>query len=267
MKKVLIPCFLLAALAADLGASTKVLVTVVEQKSGKPIAGLKAEEFTLLDDKTPRQVESAEYTKAILDVILLLDTSLVGPMVQPMAENLIAQLQPKEQMAIVSFHSSADLIQDFTSSKELLGRAAAQVKYGNTPRALDALYATVDGGFQNTTFRRVILMLTAGLEGASRVKESEVISLARRNGVSIFVVYVVGYEKSMFELLARQTGGATFSLKDMKKAMDAPPGQRIFEVLRSFYTLTVAGNLSLGEKVKVEIKRPDKLFASVLPLD
>src|SRR5438105_3711108 len=126
---------LVAALAPPLGASTKVLVTVVEPKSGKPVSGLKAEDFTLLDDKTPRQVESTEYTNAILDVILLLDTSLVGPVVQPMAENLIAQLQPKEQMAVVSFHSSADLIQDFTSSKQLLSRAVGKVKYGNTPRS------------------------------------------------------------------------------------------------------------------------------------
>src|SRR3977135_366369 len=208
---------LLAAIPC-LFASTKVLVTVVEQKSGRPVTGLKAEDFTLLDDKNPRQVEAADYVNATLDVVLLLDTSLAGPMVQPMADNLIEQLQPKEQMAVVSYHSSADMIQDFTSSKQILRRAVAKVKFGNTPRALDSLYATLDGGFQNSTFRRTILLLTAGLEGPSRVKESEVIGLARRNGVSIFVVYVAGYEKSMFEALARQTGGASFSLKDIKKS-------------------------------------------------
>lgn len=267
MRDKLIALLLLPALATALSASTKLLVTVIEQKSGRPVTDLKAEDFTLLDDKTPRQVESAEYTSANLDVILLLDTSLVGPMVQPMAENLIAQLQPKEQMAVVAFHSSADLIQDFTSSKEILRRAVAKVKYGNTPRVLDALYATIDGGFQSTTFRRVILLLTAGLEGNSRVKETEIVALARRNGVSIFVVYVVGYEKSMFDMLARQTGGALFNLKDIRKASDEPPGPRIFGVLRSHYTLSVGGNLSLGQKIKIEVKRPEKLFASALPLD
>ncbi|MBZ5595488.1 MAG: VWA domain-containing protein [Acidobacteriia bacterium] len=254
-------------LAASLDASTKMLVTVVEPKSGKPVTGLKAEDFTVLDDKTPRQVESADYSSDILDVILLLDTSLAGPMVQPLADNFIAQLQPKEQMAVVSFHSSADLIQDFTSSQELLRRAISQVKYGNTPHVLDALYATLDGGFQSSTFRRVILMLTAGLEGPSRVKEGEVIQLARRNGVSIFVAYAVGYERSMFELLARQTGGASFRLKDMRKTSNDLPGSRIFEVLRAHYTLTLAGNLSSGAKIRVEVKGPDKLFASALPLE
>jgi VWFA-related protein len=256
-----------AACLQPLCASTKVLVTVVEQKSGSPVTGLKAEDFTVLDDKTPRQVESAEYSTAILDVVLLLDTSLVGPMVQPLAGDLIAQLQPKEQMAVVAFHSSADLIQDFTSSKELLERAVRQVKYGNQPHVLDAIYATVDGAFQNSTFRRVILIATTGLEGSSRVKESEVVRLARRNGISIFVVYVIGFERSMFEMLARATGGASFRLKDMKKTSVESPGPRIFDVLRAHYTLTLAGNLSLGEKVKIEIKRPEKLFASVLPLE
>ncbi len=264
MKRARLALFLLA-LAVSTHASTKMLVTVVEPKSGKPVTGLKAEDFVVLDDKTPRQVESADYASAIVDVILLLDTSLVGPMVQPLAENFISQLQPKEQMAVVSFHSSADLIQDFTSSHEILRRALAQVKYGNTPHVLDALYATIDGGFQASAFRRVILMLTAGLEGPSRVKESEVIQLARRNGVSIFVAYAVGYERSMFELLARQTGGASFRLKDMRKTSNELPGPRIFEVLRAHYTLTLAGNLSLGEKVKVEVRGPEKLFASALP--
>jgi len=250
-----------------MAASTKVLVTVVEQKSGKPVTDLKAGDFTLLDDKTPRQVESAEYISGTLDVILLLDTSLAGPMVQPTAEDLIAQLQPKEQMAIVAYHSSADLIQDFTSSQDILRRSIAQIKYGNTPRALDALYATIDGGFQNSTFRRVILLLTAGVEGPSRVKESEVIHMARRNGVSIFTVYAVGFERSLFELLARQTGGATFNLKSMKKTANTAPGPRIFDVLRSYYSMTLAGNPSLGENVKIEVKRPEKLFASLLPLD
>jgi VWFA-related protein len=262
-----IATLLFLTLVGSSAASTKLLVTVVEQKSGKPVTDLKAEDFTFLDDKTPRKVESAEYSSGILDVILLLDTSLVGPMVQPAAENMIAQLQPKEQMAVVSFHSSADLIQDFTSSKDLLSRAIGQVKYGNSPHVLDALYATIDGGFQNTTFRRVILLLSAGIEGNSRTKESEIINLARRNGVSIFVVYLMGYERAMFELLAGQTGGALFNLKNMKKMSDEPPGPHIFEALRSHYTLTVAGNVSIGQKAKIDIRRPEKLFCSVLPVD
>jgi VWFA-related protein len=253
--------------SAPIAASTRVIVTVVEPKSGQPVTGLKAGDFAIFDDKKPLRVEDAEFSQAAIDVMLLLDTSLMGQAVQPMAENLIAQLQPKEQMAIVAFHSSADLVQDFTSSRQLLSRAVAGVKYGNQPHVLDALYAAIDGGFQNSSFRRVIVLVTAGVEGNSRVSEHEIIRLARRNGVSIFPVYMMGYERSLFDLLARQTGGAFFNLRDMKKSGENNPGGKIFEVLRAHYTLTVAGNLSLGERVKVEVNRKEKLFASVLPIE
>jgi VWFA-related protein len=257
----------LLCLAVDLEAATRLVVTVVETKSGRPVTDLKAQDFTLSDDKKPLRIEDAEFAQSTIDVMLLLDTSLLGQIVQPMAENLIGQLQPKEQMAIVAYHSSADLIQDFTSSRQLLARAVAKVKYGNTPHVLDALYAAIDSGFQGSSFRRIIVLVTAGVEGRSRVNEQEVIRLARRNGVSIFPVYMMGNEKMMFELLSRQTGGAFFNLKDMKKAGDNNPGARIFEVLRGHYTLTVTGNLRLGEKLKVEVKRPEKLFASALPVE
>jgi VWFA-related protein len=254
-------------LAGQALCSTKLLVTVVEQKSGKPVTDLKAVDFTVLDDRTPRKVEDAEFSQGMMDVMLLLDTSLVGETVRPVADSLVGELQPKEEMAIVSYHSSADLIQDFTSSRELLRRAIAGVKYGNTPRLLDALYAAIDGGFQNTTFRRVLVILTTGLEGPGRVGEKEVVKLARRNAVSIFPIYMVGAERSLFENLARQTGGASFNLRDMRKTLEGPPGARIFEVLRSHYTVTVGGNLSLGEKLKVDVQRTGKLAISALPLE
>ena len=49
---------------------------------------------------------------------------------------------------MVSFHSAADLIQDFTSSKELLLRSIAKVKYGNTPRVLDDSTPQWTAGFR-----------------------------------------------------------------------------------------------------------------------
>jgi len=254
-------------LAATVSAATRLVVTVVDPKSGQPVTGLKAQDFGLFDDKRALRVEEAEFSQSTIDVMLLLDTSLMGQVVQPVAEMLIGELQPKEQMAVVAYHSSADLIQDFTSSRQMLSRAVAKVKYGNSPHVLDALYASIDGGFQGSSFRRVILLVTAGAEGNSRVNEHEVLKLARRNGVSIFPVYMRGYEKSLFDLLARQTGGAPFNLRDMQKAGDKNVGAKIFEVLRAHYTVTVGGNLSLGEKLRVEVKRQEKVFASALPVE
>ena len=140
------------------------------------------------------------------------------------------------------------------------------MEFGNSPRLLDALYAAASGGFEAASFRRVILLLTTGVDGPNQVTEKEVIRLARRQGVSIYPVYMMGYGRSLFERLARQTGGASFNLRDMSKRMQGSPAERIFEVMRGTYTLTLSGNLRLGENVKMEVKGKKKLLISGLPL-
>ncbi len=260
-------CLMFAAAAPG---ATRALVTVVDSKTGAPVTGLKAEDFAVWDDKTPRRVDAVEFGREPLDIMLLLDTSLVGEAVQSVAASLVSQLEPKEQMAVVSYHSSADLIQDFTSSQQLILRAISGVKYGNEPHVLDALYAAIEGGFQNNPFRRVILLLTSGMEGYSRTNERDVTRLARRNQISIYPGYVSGGERQLFESLARNTGGASFNLPAMSRAGgrgDAKPEARVFEALRTRYILTLDGNLGLGEKLRVELKRKGSFQVSALPLE
>ena len=243
---------LLWAVAGGAWTQTKLQVTVMDRKTGEPVTGLKTGSFTVLDDRTPRTVQAVEFEKATLDVMLLFDTSLVGEVVYPLGGAFIDGLEGKEQMAIVAFASSAELIQDFTSSKELLRKAARNVKYGNTPRVVDALYAAADGGFQNTIGRKVIVVLSAGVEGYSRTPEREVLKLCRSNQISIFPVYVSGAERSLFEKLARETGGAFFSARELKLP---PPklAERVYTVLRGRYVLTLADNRALGDRVRVEV--------------
>jgi hypothetical protein len=78
---------------------------------------------------------------------------------------------------------------------------------------------------------------------------------------------MAGGARSLFESLARQTGGASFQLRDLKRASQDAPGPRIFEVLRAHYTLTLSGNLALSEKIRIEVKRPEKLSVSALTLE
>lgn len=121
---------LLLLMSLGASAAMKVLVTVVEQKSGRPVENLKAEDFTVLEDKTVRRVEAAEFSAKPIDVMMVVDTSLVGGMVQQVASSLIGQLKEKEQMALVSYDSSAELLQDFTESRQALAAALQQSEAG-----------------------------------------------------------------------------------------------------------------------------------------
>lgn len=261
----LVLLFLLSVAACS--AQTQIASTVIDKKTAQPVTGLSAADFQATEDKRDRHVESVEYTTEPLDAMLLLDASLVGEAVKPIANIFINQLQPKEEMAIVQFASAADLIQDFTSSKELLRKAVETVKYGNEPKVLDALYAAIDGGFSNSTYRRVIFLLTTGYEGSSRVSDPRsIVHLAQKNGVSICPVYLVGAERSMMEELARKTGGASFRLNAKDQQLSRTQVADIVKAVRSHYVVTLQGDNAPGEKFKLTVNRPDKLFVSYLPL-
>jgi len=259
----------IAVLVAPGAPAADLLVTVVERRTGAPVTDLTAADFEVTADRVEKRVEAAEYETGIIDVMLLLDSSLLGEAVGPLAMDLISQLGEKEQMAIVAYHSTPDLIQDFTGSQEQLRSAVAQIEFGNSPRLLDAIYAATREGFEGASFRRVILLLTSGVDGPSSVSADETIRLAQRNGVSIYPVFLAGYGRSLFERLAQETGGAPFSIREMDRRFDGSPPERIFDVMRGHYMLTLGSNLPLGDNIRVRVTRrgSGNLIVGALPLE
>jgi hypothetical protein len=258
---------LLASIPVSCVAQMHVLMSAVEAKTGRPIHDLQASEIVITDDKVTRPVTELTRPKKTVDVMLLLDTGLAGALVQSLAYDLIDQLAEPEAMAVVSFDDTAQLIQDFTSSRPLLKESISKVRYGNRPKVLDALAAAIGDGFDHATYRRVVLLLTAGYEGGSLTSERKVVQLARKLGVSIFPIYMSRERRGLFESLARQTGGATFNLISMAKDASQKPAPRIFEAARNPYLATIGGNANLSERMKLEARRHEKIFLSALPVE
>ena len=205
-----------------------------------------------------------------MDILLLVDASIVGESVRPMAEALIEELREDEAMAIVSYDEGAELLQDFTSGKQLLRKALDPVEYGNVPRVHDALFAAIDSGFELSRSRRAVVLLSGGAVAGSRTPEAEVIERARAKRVSIYSVFVRTDARSLLRRFALRTGGASFAARQLK----LDPGalaQLVFEAIRNPYELSVSGVYSLGDRIEVtvsEAKRSKtKLTASALPLE
>ena len=249
----------------------ELLVTVFDEKTGEPIENLQAGNFSVIDDKTPLRVVNAEYKKTLLDVMMLVDTSALGQVVRPLSAAFIEALEPDEQMAIVGFHDSADLLQDFTNSKQTLMGSLRGVRYGNNPRILDALFAALDGGFAvSSAARRVIVLLAAGVEGRSKVPLADVLRLAREKRASIYPVYASGADRGLFRRLARRTGGAHFRARPRKQD-PKDLARAVYAVLRGHYVLELTGIYTLGDRMEIKIqglpKSNAKPWASVLALE
>jgi len=245
----------------------RLLVSAVDAKTSRPIKDLRASEVTITNDKTRLPVVELKPSGGPADVMLLLDTGPAGPEVQPLAYELIDELRDPEHMALVGYADSAELMVDFTASKQRLKRAVARVRYGNEPKALDALVAAISEGIDHAAYRRAILLLTAGYDSSMPAQFPEVVRHAREHRASIFPIYVAGTMRGLWEDLARQTGGAAFNLKDMARDASQRPAGRIFDVARNPYLLTVGAKTPLSDKMKIEAKRSGKTFLSALPIE
>ncbi len=255
-RRLLLACLLAAT--PLYAAEPRVMVTVVDAAGG-PITDLKPDHFVVTVDKNPRQVTRAEYRQDLVDVVLMIDTSAYTSAgrrdIERIAGLFISQLSEKEQMAIVSYATSADLVQDFTSSKTLLQRAVTHLRYGNDASILDSLYATMDGAFQSAAGRRVLLLLSSGANGPNRVTRKDALDLAQRNGVSIFALSLSGYGGNPLENLAEETAGCFLRGKELR-FMDRV-AKNLFDALRGHYELTVSG--TLDGKLKVEVRQREGL--------
>ena len=250
------------------GQEITLRVTVYDERTAESVTGLGPERFSVRDGNTALQVVSARELDTPVDTLLLVDSSMVGNAVRPIAEAVIGRLDEGDSAALVSFDESADLLQDFTSDHRALSKGLDRIEYGNLPRLHDALYAAIDGGFSSGSNRKAIIVLSAGVIARSRTSEAEVIELARAKGVSVYPVFVRTAARGALRRLALRTGGASIAAKRTGLEPRQLAG-RVLEAVAGQYELSVSGVYTLGDQVTAEIASQTKtnLSASVLPID
>jgi VWFA-related protein len=255
------------------GNGVRLQVTVTDE-TGAFVHDLAASNFVVSVDKSKLAVREAKLKSdsAPSDITLLIDTSVIaGQIANPLidiTQLFIRSLGPSDQMAIVAYDSSANLIQDFTSSKTLLTDAVRGMKYGNGAALLDAVYATAEGGYANSTGRRVMVLLSTGIDTGSRVRLKDVAPLLQGEKITLYGVslggrgFFAGGSSEIFEKLTVATGGRAFY---PRKAPDI--AGIVNQILgstggREYYDLVVESPvISLEEaqkRVRVQVDRDRK---------
>lgn len=104
-----------------------VSVDALVTRNGRPVTGLRADDFVVRDEGVPRPVEAFAHDAAPLQVLLLLDVSgSMGRMLRSAAETgrqALAQLAPHDEVAVFFFARRARLQQELTAEKDLAARA------------------------------------------------------------------------------------------------------------------------------------------------
>jgi VWFA-related protein len=236
-------------------------ITVMDKK-GQFVPGLTKDDFLILEDKVPQQVEtfSDDLGEALpLYVVVLMDTSpsTAGKLKfeQESAMNFIhTVVRPRrDRVLFATFDDQINLRQDFTDKLDLLDKAVTGVKNLGTQTALfDAIWQFCDEKLRSVAGRRVMVIVTDGEDTFSRADIRDAIDIAQRTETTIYAIStkagflstVPGVEAGQVKdskdrglvTLSEETGGVAFFTGDMLSLERS--FTKISKELRAQYLLT-----------------------------
>jgi Ca-activated chloride channel family protein len=236
-------------------------ITVVDKK-GQFVPGLTKNDFLILEDKVPQQVEtfSDDLGETLpLYVAVLMDTSpsTAGKLKfeQESAMNFIhTVVRPRrDRVLFATFDDQINLRQDFTDKLDLLDKAVDGVKkLGNQTALFDAVWQFCDEKLRSVAGRRVMVIVTDGEDTFSRANIRDAIDIAQRTETTIYAIStkagflgtVPGVEAGEVKdrkdrdltTLAEETGGVAFFTGDMLSLERS--FTKISKELRAQYLLT-----------------------------
>lgn len=246
------------ALAQITLRSDLVLVPVaVRDRQGRFVRDLTAADFEIYDNgrKQPIAFFSTESVPGQLSrplaLSLLLDASgsiaATWPAQAAALRSLFQGLGPDVLVRLIRFHERPEpLTEGFVRERSAQERALAQHRpVGGQTAIFDALLFALQelASLPEPPYRRVILLLTDGLDTASTVSPADCLRMAQALGVSVYVIVIPIYSPVEGRLrprpiapglvqIARHTGGRLFQVGDVHHLLDPRPALDLTPVLQ-----------------------------------
>ena len=195
------------------------------------ITTLRREQVVVREDGRPAEVlEVVGGGRSALAVCLAIDRSesmleenKIGH-AREAARLFLAALRPGDRAAIVSFADTCALHRELTADREGLLAAVDALAAGGQTSLYDGIYWAIrqvglsEGGDgllsaapERLDARRAVLVLTDGHDTVSRSTPEEVVRLARRHGVTLYVIGLgADVIRALLLRLAAQTGGECY---------------------------------------------------------
>ena len=169
-------------------------VTVTDRQ-GRYIAGLKASDFKLYEDRVDQPIVFFADVEEPISVALLLDTSKSTAMVlgeiKKTALDFVKQLRSQDRAMIASFDHETLALCELTSNHRTLERAInnAQIGEGAGTKLRDAVEAVMKEEFRSVKGRKAIVLLTDGKDFGSMVSEKALLDSAAEADTLIYSVF------------------------------------------------------------------------------
>jgi VWFA-related protein len=228
----------------------------VLDKDGRPVDGLKLENFQIFEDKILQTIKNFKHEDIPMSLGLIIDNSNSmrnkRERVNSSALAFVRESNPEDETFIINFDDSAYLEQDFTGSIGDLIDALENIDARGETALYDALYlaaekVTKDGKKD----KKALLLITDGEDNASKYGINKVIEALRQSKVSVYAIGLLEDEDSRGGLFKKPpskkakedlikfadiTGGRAYFPKNLEEVEDLV--KHIAHDLRNHYTVS-----------------------------
>jgi Ca-activated chloride channel family protein len=266
----------LAAFAQDQNSTIKVDVKLVNvfvtvtDEHGAPIAGLKKDDFELVEDDKAQKIALFDKESALpLNIILAIDTSLSTrkdlPLELASARRFVhAILRPVDVLSLYGFSETVSDLTGFTPDLRVIDRAIDHLRLGSATALYDALFLGSEA-LEPRQGRKVMVVITDGGDTMSKVNYQEAVRAAETAEAILYSIIVVpieasagrdtGGEHALIQLSA-DTGGKYFYASSLSQLDEA--FRQISDELRTQYLLAYYPSQRLSDsdfrRIQVKVK-------------
>jgi len=256
------------------------LDVLVTDQDGRVLAGLKRENFRVLDDGKPQSVTHFEPTSAPITIAMLMEYSgsaynYYANKASSWGSNFLNYLDPLDWVALVTYDIKPTVKLDFTRNKAEMQQTLNTLSYPQFRDAnmYDAIMDTLDR-LDRVKGKKAILLISTGANTLSAATLDDTLNRIKQSDVTIFSVGLAESEyqripggqsisylqaKNQLQTFAKLSGGTAWFPRFEGEMPDIFKGVAAF--LRSQYSIGFSPENLVQDgkyhKLKVEIVQPD----------
>lgn len=186
----------------------------VRNEVGLPVNGLGLERFIVFDNGVRQEIASFNRHRVPANIVLLLDasSSVFSQMrfIRVAARRLMEGLLSEDKVCVMQFSDRVELLQDWTPAsnlKQLEKSVNWRYHPGLRTTFFDGLYLAAQEQLTKVEGRRIVILLTDGLDTAERRRASfaDAVNAVRRAEASVYVVSLTANLRAQIEDKAGRT--------------------------------------------------------------
>ena len=239
----------------------------VTDEFDRPVANLQKENFRVFEDRTAQEISVFKREDIPVSIGLVIDNSrsieVRKQRLDAAAISFIRKSNPEDEAFIVHFDNEVRVSKDFTADISDLEQTLANAKPFGQTAVYDALVLALKHMEGSKHNKKVLLLVTDGIDNASKHTLAEAIEAAKSAQVAIYTVGLLSFSggeaaENSLNQIAVASGGRAYFPQNVEAAQIVM--ERVARDLREQYTLgyfpTNPNRDGAWRSVRVEIIPP-----------